>query len=204
VAVDWSTLVDRLRRGEELAAAELVSVLGAQLDLYSRTLDEGGTLSDIEREKAVENAIVKVARKIRDFDPTRATLPTWARGFVRNEMREALRKPREVPAGDHLQELLAQTKDRDDQAQAIAEGADPSERELAVLTLLLQLNPGDAELLYARAVERLTFQAIAERLDTGVTAAALRKRYQRARDFIIEAAQTDDHLKNLTEATETK
>lgn len=198
--MDWSTLVDRIRRGEESAAAELVSVLAAQLDLYARTVDQGGVLASSEREQAVETAIVKVVRKIRDFDPTRATLPTWARGFVRNEMREALRNRKEVPSGGDLADLLARTSTRDDYAQSLATGGEPSEREVALLSLLLQLNPGDAELLYAHAVEGLTFQAIADRLDSTVTAAALRKRYQRARNSIIEAAKNDDQLKHLTEA----
>ncbi|MEZ5194244.1 MAG: sigma factor [Nocardioides sp.] len=152
--MDWTTLVERLRRGEEAAAAELVSALAAQLDLYSQTLDDSNHLSTREREDAVEAAMVKVVRRIRDFDPTRATLPTWARGFVRNELREVLRSRKEAPVGDDLATFLASTQQRDERAQAIATGADPSDHEIAILTLLLQLNPGDAELLYAHAVRR--------------------------------------------------
>lgn len=199
--MDWTTLVERLRRGEDAAAAELVSALAAQLDLYSQSLDDSNRLSTREREEAVEAAMVKVVRRIRDFDPTRATLPTWARGFVRNEMREAFRSRKETPAGDDLATFLANTQERDERAQALATGAEPSQHEIALLTLLLQMSPGDAELLYAHAVEGLTFQAIADRLGTGVTPAALRKRHQRARNSILEAATAEPALKQLTEAT---
>lgn len=198
--MDWSTLVERVKRGEEAAGAELVSALAAQLDLYATTLDESNRLSTREREDAVEAAIVKVVRRIRDYDPTRATLPTWARGFVRNEMREAIRIQRETTAGTELETLLAESRERDDRAARVATGEQVTDAEIAVLALLLQLNAGDAELIYAHAVERLPFQAIADRLGTGVTAAALRKRYQRARNTLIEAAKTDEHLQHLTEA----
>lgn len=198
--MDWSTLVERIKRGEDAAGAELVSVLAAQLDRYALTLDESRRLSTREREEAVEAAVVKVVRRIRDYNPSRATLPTWARGFVRNELREAIRSRKEIIAGTELETLLAQSRERDERAARPESGENATPAQIALLTLLLQLKPGDAELIYLRAVELLPFQSIADRLETDITAAALRKRYQRSRDALIEAAKADPHLKHLTEA----
>ena len=197
--MDWTGLVDAIRAGDRMAGQRLVSALGALMDVYCEQI--APDLGPGDRDKVVEQALCDVVDRIDRFDKNRATLPTWARGFVRNGVREARRRPREIPASDML-DTLRLNAERD----AALYGSDPSEdtpddgpsaREVALAALLLLLKPSESTLLYAHAVEGLTFAQIAERLDHEVTEAALRKRYQRIRRNVLKMAHQDDDLRPL-------
>ncbi len=189
--MDWPGLIANIKDGDPAAGPRLIDALAAQLDLYCRSI--APDLSQIEQEDAVEKALCKVIAKIDRYDADKATLPTWARGFVRNEVREVRRRDvREIPTGEpYVFVDLDFTQARDDRETEI-----PNDRGLALVAVLLCLDPGDADLLYAHVVEALPFQTIADRLGAP-SAAALRKRYQRAREKVLALASADDVLKHL-------
>lgn len=207
--MNWAGLVARIKAGDQSAGPELVSVLGPQLDLYCERI--APHLSTLNREQAVEIALMKVVQKIDKYDLNRASLPVWARAFVRNALRDVLRDNRETPREhERLTEWLdagqlrdiANTEGVADLDETIDDQTTLPARHVALLSILMQLPPGDANLLYAHTVEGFPFTLLAERMShdsTPVTAATLRKRYQRAREKVIEAAKAEPDLRTLVE-----
>jgi RNA polymerase sigma-70 factor (ECF subfamily) len=86
-----------------------------------------GGLRDLADEVLQEAWLIAV-RRVRRFDPERATFATWLRGIAANVIRNALRKPRstaelgEIPAKPRAEELRV--------AEALAELPEHYERVL--------------------------------------------------------------------------
>lgn len=192
--VDWSELIQQVLAGDRAAGPMLVNALVGRLDSYAASI--APDLSQVERETAVELAVTKVVDRIDRYDPTKATLPTWARRFVLNEINEIRRSPREVPTDPaHMPISFHLRPEADDPDQPL----DP--KYLALETLVLQLPAADSTLLELHIHDRLTFPEIAEKLGPPANSDALRQRYRRLKRRLRESARLDPDLKDLTEET---
>jgi RNA polymerase sigma factor (sigma-70 family) len=185
-AVDEAELIARIKAGDKSAASALISVLTTELDEYSRKI--GGDLGDFEREVAVENAMTRVVERIDRFDPARATLHTWARSFVRNELNELRRSPREIPTD-------ARELDRPITDPLTDDEPPPSPETTAMAALVLTLSQADQALLRLRVLEKLGFDEIAQYFGPPVRADTMRKRWERVQTKIARLAREDPDLR---------
>jgi len=191
--MDPSELIAMIKAGDRAAPAALVSLLAAELDEYSRFIAK--ELGDLEREGAVDNAMVRLVKRIDFYDPAKGTMYGWARAFVRFELADLYRRTRETPTEQTELDNLSATP--------LGDATDPDQpinpRGLAIELILNQLSDADQALFMMHEHEGLTFSEIAEVLGPPARADALRKRYQRARNKVIAAARTDPDLKHLTD-----
>lgn len=193
--MDEAELIAMIKAGEKAAASALVSMLAADLDEYSRQV--GGDLGDLEREVAVENAMKRVVRRIDRYDPTKASLHTWARSFVRNELKELRRSTREIATEDG--DIDRPVPDTDSEEEKPLSAA-----TTAMAALVLSLSEADQTLLRLRVFEKLDFEEIAQCLDPPPRADALRKRWERVKAKIAKLAREDSDLRPYTEDEEEK
>jgi RNA polymerase sigma factor (sigma-70 family) len=189
--VQESELIRLLRLGDPAGASLLVSKYGASMDAYARDL--APDLGDYDREIAVDRAAQKVVRRIDDFDEQRGSLGGWLRSFLRFELLESRRdRDREI-AMEHAR--LAELTTAGPPTPGM-----PTSQSVALAALVLQLlTEAEQELLVLHLHERLTLSAIAKRLGPPpVTAEALRKRYERIKAKLYNAARHDPDLRHLT------
>jgi RNA polymerase sigma factor (sigma-70 family) len=188
-----SELIRLLRMGDPAGASLLVSKYGASMDAYARNL--APDLSDYDRETAVDRAAQKVVRRIDEFDAKRGSLGGWLRYFVRFELLESRRDRHREIATEHarLDELAT---------LGPSSPTGPTPQSVALAALVLQLlTEAEQQLLVLHLNEKLTFSAIAERLGPPpITADALRKRYERIKAKLYNAARHDPDLRHLTDA----
>ena len=182
--MDLSSIVDMLRDDDPSAAALLVSVLGPQL--YPYAAEVAPDLSQADREQAVEAAVAEVARRIDDYDERRATLQTWARGFVRNKVRAQRAR---LPGGAPAAPLADDTAGAVPPAQETGDAARDAHLSEIVLT---HLTDAEYVLLRLRLSERLSHALIAEHV--GVREETVKKRYQRIIAKLAAATRGDPQL----------
>jgi RNA polymerase sigma factor (sigma-70 family) len=183
-----SEWVDAARTGDPAASAALVSLYGAQLLSYSRLLMPWASEAAVEEvtERAVEKALVR----IRSYQPDRASLPSWFRGFIRFEVRDFnKREPDRHRVTDlNLESVVTPTSKDSEIPQEIAE----------ILTRLLdQASETDQLLISLRTIEHLPYSAIAEMI--GVSEATCRQRHLRALRRLREKAQMEKSLLSYVE-----
>lgn len=195
--MDEAELIAKIKLGDMSAASALISLLAAGLDEYSRKI--GGDLGDFEREQAVDKAMARLVERIDQYDPTKASLHTWARGFVRNELKELRRSVREIAteAGGLDSAVTDPDPLTDDEPP-------PSAETTAMAALVLSLSEADQTLIRLRVMEKLDFEAIAQCFDPPVRADAMRKRWERIRTKIARLAGEDPDLKRYTTEEEEK
>ncbi|MBI3648910.1 MAG: sigma-70 family RNA polymerase sigma factor [Actinobacteria bacterium] len=170
-------LVELLREGDEAAAPLLVSVLAPSIIDYAVGIallsQSGPSLSQTELEEVAEAAIERAIKRLQVFDPSRASFPTWVRGFVRNGIR---RRQRLV-----LQQaqLLGSSSGWSDDFDF---DLDPTRRSPQTLRVAPEivgaLSEADQQILRLRHVQSLSYAAISARL--GVSEDAARQRHARA------------------------
>jgi DNA-directed RNA polymerase specialized sigma24 family protein len=198
VTIDWSRLECLLRAGDAAAWPLLTNSLVPRLDAYARQYAKD--LSPADREIAVDNATEKIVDRIDQYDRTKGSLLTWARAIVRREIDEIRRSsPNALPTDPvKVNDALADvTTGPDPTADAALN--DPKElprAHLAIASIVLQ-DP-DGALIQARLVERLSYDDIAENLGPPpVTAATLRKRFERALQRVKAATHLEPDLQHL-------
>lgn len=74
-------LIRAAQEGQPHAGAFLISLYGPRLLGYCRTI--APDLSEVDREYICEQAVENACRKIDEYDPAKASLKAWLRGFVR-------------------------------------------------------------------------------------------------------------------------
>jgi RNA polymerase sigma factor (sigma-70 family) len=196
--MEWAGLVEAIKAGDPIAEHWLANALAGRLQSYCRMV-AGEVLGTLEQEAVVEQTLARVISKIDTFKEERASLPEWARGIMRNQIRDVLRGRREVATDDAILNSLTTISG---DAEAWIEGDEDSLKrarpvELAIVELMQKLDRAQADLVYMRAAEGLTFAQIAARLQGDVDEATLRKRYQRARDRLLLDAASNNELKGL-------
>lgn len=200
--MDWTRLIEQVRRGDPLAGPLLINSLAGRLDRYAEY--RAKDLGQADREDAVERALGKIVDNIDSYDPEKGTFLTWARAIVRRELAEARRTQEARPlSSDALAERLAETftgsDPTADAALLAAEGeaAPVSPAHVAIAALVLQLPPADIALIEAHGLERMTFPEIAEQLGPPATADNLRQRFSRIRKKLVDAGRDDPDLAHL-------
>jgi RNA polymerase sigma factor (sigma-70 family) len=200
--VDWTRLIEQVRRGDPLAGPLLINSLAGRLDRYAEY--RAKDLSQADREDAVERALAKIVENIDSYDPGKGSFLTWARAIVRREIAEARRTQQARPDSfDALAEGLATTSTGSDPTADAAilavegEAAPVSPAQVAIAALVLQLPPADISLIEAHVLEGLTFPEIAEQLGPPATADNLRQRFSRIRKKLVDAGRDDPDLAHL-------
>lgn len=168
--MDDPELIRRILEGDDLAGSMLVSLYGPRLASYARAI--AGELSDADREVICEGAIEKAVRKMDLYDPAKASLYWWMRGFIRSEV-SAWRRSME-----RLSPLDPETaEEQQPPPTQMSTGTREAARELA--RVLSELSHTDQLIIGLRDSEGLSYSEIAARLG-GVNEEACRKRHSRA------------------------
>lgn len=169
--MDLEKLLAAVRDGESWAGPALVTLLMPMLLRYAEEI--GNDLSSAEREEAVERAVIRSVDRIERYDPTRASFPSWVRGFLRFAVADCRREKgyiSEVP--------LDETVESESDSPAVV--PDTEEATNGLTWPLLQLDVTDQVIIALRDFEGLTYAQCAERIGGGVTAGACRVRHFRA------------------------
>ncbi len=171
-ASGWSDreLLERARRGEELAVEPFVRRMGCVpriLSVLNRRL--GTQLDEHDLADLAQDTVVLVWRKLDAFDGS-CTLETWAYGIARLEYMNALR--RKLRARRNALEL--------DVADSEAEQPSPAADGLAREELegwLSELDPEESAVVRKKHFEGKTFEELAEEL--GISPNTAKTRYYR-------------------------
>jgi len=174
-------LITDARAGKPHAAPFLISLHGPALAGYLRAI--ASDLSDTDRELIAERAIEAAVRKIDRYDPTHGPFAAWLRGFVRYEV---LNWRRATARLDSLDAVDVPTPDPPCHTNP------PSEVVTAVTDALRTLRPAGQVIIALHDIERLPSKEAAARL--GITDAACRQRYARARRRLAAVAARDPRL----------
>ncbi len=175
-------LIADARAGKPHAAPFLISLYGPALAGYLRAI--ASDLSDTDRELIAERAIEAAVRKIDHYDPTQAPFAAWLRGFVRHEV---LNWRRSTSRLDSLERVDMPSPDPPGQTDP------PSEVMAAVTDAFRTLRSADQVIIALRDIEQLPSKEAAARL--GITDAACRQRYARARQRLEAVAARDQRLR---------
>jgi RNA polymerase sigma factor (sigma-70 family) len=163
-------LIRAAKEGQQHAGAFMISLYGPRLLGYCRAI--APDLSDVDREFICEQAVENACRKIDEFDPAKASLMGWLRGFVRYGVLN-WRRAAGTRARDPVDELSLPAQ----QPPAWPELA-PDDPRLAWLATAVQALPLHQQLLLAlRFKENLPSREIADRL--GLSDDAVRQRLSR-------------------------
>jgi len=140
-------------------------------------------LSLVRREEVaedlVQNALIAAYRKISAFDPSR-DFGNWVRGMVRMEYLNWVRAESEVPLEQSVLDALDWRHRQWDEA---ARGREAGPLD-ALQHCLQRLQESVRQVVDAFYIQRLDCNAIGEK--TGVPPPAIRKRLERARQFLLE------------------
>jgi RNA polymerase sigma factor (sigma-70 family) len=179
--VDDEDLIQAAREGKEHAGPFLVSLYAPMLLGYARGL--ASDLGDSACEQICECAVERAVRKIDLYDPTKGDFAGWARSMLRYVALDYRRDNARLQSIDGLD---------------LAEPETQSSREIpggvtAALTEVVgQLSEPDQAILALREIEQLPSQTVAALL--GISDAAVRQRYSRARQRLVRIAQNDQRL----------
>jgi RNA polymerase sigma factor (sigma-70 family) len=167
-------LVRQAAAGDVQARERLAKRLACVGRMAAAMNREGAFGIDLEALRDVaQSAVVRLLGKLDEFRGD-ATIETWARGFLRGELLNAVRSLRRQRA--HFEPL---TPDQEQASgPAPAEQLEASELPLVVARCLERLPPGDQELLRRHIGGEQEFAAIAAA--TGATLDSLKSRYYRA------------------------
>lgn len=200
---EWRELLDAVKAGEPAAGPSLITVVAPLLDSYALRI--GQDLSQREREDAVEKALTEVVRRIDSYDEGTATLPSWARAFVRHAIADIRRGSREQPTGpSELQRIAGNGVEAPmEGVEGKSDDGDLLSPQAMALTSLMTtvLSEADQLLITLHVHQKLTFEEISAVLggERPPSAAALRKRYERGRRRLRNAAAAEPNLKHFME-----
>lgn len=173
--------LDRARRGDRVAFGKLVEAYqGPVYNLAYRMLNNRG-----EAEEAAQEAFIRAYTRLDTYDPTRK-FSTWILSITSNYCIDLIRKRRATLLSiDHpLPPHPALMSDRADGPESQAVN---SERETLVQTLLATLPEDYRETVVLRYWYDLSYEEIAEVMDT--TVSAIKSRLFRARRQMAEATE---------------
>lgn len=179
--MDDEDLIQAAREGKEHAGPFLVSLYAPMLLGYARGL--ASDLGDSACEQICEWAVERAVRKIDLYDPTKGDFAGWARSMLRYAALDYRRDNARLQSIDDLD---------------LAEPAARSSREIpddvtaSLAEVVGQLSEPDQAILALREIEQLPSQTVAALL--GISDAAVRQRYSRARQRLIRIAQHDQRL----------
>jgi RNA polymerase sigma factor (sigma-70 family) len=179
--VDDEDLIQAALEGKEHAGPFLVSLYAPMLLGYARGL--ASDLGDSGCEQICEWALERAVRKINLYDPTKGDFAGWARSMLRYAALDYRRDNARLQSIDSLD---------------VAEPEKQSSREIpevvtAALTEIVGLlSEPDQAILALREIEQLPSQTVATLL--GISDAAVRQRYSRARQRLVRIAQNDQRL----------
>jgi len=189
--MDWRELVRLLRDGDAAAGPMLISAVAPGLYAYAKSL--APNLPPVDREIAVEAAMEKVVRRIERYDETRASLPTWARAFVRHELAELTRQPHAIPTDPN--QLPSQPPRTPGDTDDDDPRDDLTSEQAAAISLLFALPETDVIVVQLHLADHLTHKEIAERI--GSTEGAVKTRYSRAISKLRAIAADHPDLRHL-------
>ncbi|SFT63845.1 RNA polymerase sigma factor, sigma-70 family [Geodermatophilus amargosae] len=183
--MDEKELIELLRAGDPSAVPLLLTYLGSTCDAYAEAI--AGDMAQVDRELAVESALTEVARKIDKFvDQGRGLLP-WAKGFVRQALRDARR---DAPGRTHLD------WDHVPEAEAEPTSDEPRPEATSMVSLMLTvLTEDESALILARLVDNVPYGVLAA--NAGKSETTMRQRFSRAFRKLKEAARSDPSLRHL-------
>ncbi len=179
--MDDEDLIQAALEGKEHAGPFLVSLYAPMLLGYARGL--ASDLGDSGCEQICEWAVERAVRKIDLYDPTKGDFAGWARSMLRYAALDYRRDNARLQSIDSLD---------------VAEPETQSSREIpedvtAALTEIVGLlSEPDQAILALREIEQLPSQTVATLL--GISDAAVRQRYSRARQRLVRIAQNDQRL----------
>jgi RNA polymerase sigma-70 factor (ECF subfamily) len=144
-------LIRALRRGDPHAVELVTAAYGPLLRGYlSETLQDRDAVSDV-----LQQTLLDVWRRGRDYDPERAVLSTWLLVIARSRAIDHLR--RRVPEPVDLDTLTALTdRDREDETAALLE-------RWQVTAMIATLPRDEAQILRLRFYDGLSQAQIADR-----------------------------------------
>ncbi len=179
--MDDEELIRAAREGKEHAGPFLVSLYAPMLLGYARGL--ASDLGDSACEQICEWAVERAVRKIDLYDPRKGDFAGWARSMLRYAALDYRRDNARLQSIDDLDLAEPETQSSreipDDVTAALAEAVG-------------QLSEPDQAILALREIEQLPSQTVAALL--GISDAAVRQRYSRARQRLIRIAQHDQRL----------
>lgn len=174
-------LIRAAREGKEHAGPFLVSLYAPMLLGYARGL--ASDLGESACEQICEWAVERAVRKIDLFDPAKGDFAAWARSMLRYAARDYRRDNARLQSLDGLDIPEPTTQP----SRVI-----PDTVAIALTDAVRQLSEPDQAILALREIEELPSQTVAALL--GISDAAVRQRYSRARQRLIRIAQTDQRL----------
>ena len=179
--MDDENLIQAAREGKQHAGPFLVSLYAPMLLGYARGL--ASDLGDSGCEQICEWAVERAVRRIDLYDPAKGDFAGWARCMLRYAALDYRRDNARLQSNVSLD---------------IAEPDPQPSREIpgdvtAALTQVVgQLSEPDQAILALREIEQLPSQTVAALL--GISDAAVRQRYSRARKRLTQIAQNDERL----------
>lgn len=173
--------LERARRGDRVAFGKLVEAYqGPVYNLAYRMLNNRG-----EAEEAAQEAFIRAYTRLETYDPSRK-FSTWILSITSNYCIDLIRKRRAtlLSIDQPLPPHPALMSDRADGPESQAVN---SEREALVQTLLATLPEDYRETVILRYWYDLSYEEIAEAMDT--TVSAIKSRLFRARRQMAEATE---------------
>ncbi len=179
--MDDEDLIQAAREGKEHAGPFLVSLYAPMLLGYARGL--ASDLGDSACEQICELAVERAVRRIDLYDRIKGDFAGWARSMLRYAALDYRRYNARLQSIDGLDlaepETLPSREFPDGVTAALAE-------------VVGQLSEADQAILALREIEQLPSQTVAALL--GISDAAVRQRYSRARQRLVRIAQNDQRL----------
>lgn len=169
------------REGKEHAGPFLISLYAPMLLGYARGI--ASDLGDSACEQICEWAVERAVRKIQLYDPARGDFAGWARSMLRYAALDYRRDNARLQNIDSLDLVEPETQFNREI---------PEETAVALAGTVGQLSEPDQAILALREIEQLPSKTIASLL--GITDAAVRQRYSRARQRLVRIAQDDQRL----------
>ena len=188
--MNWQDLAEAVQKGDPSAGPNLVSALAPMLDFCA--LVDAPDLSQRQREDAVQRALQSIVAGIQNYDPNLGSFAAWSRGNLKFKLRDMRRRDPEIAVDPSRLVSFARAE------RPIDEESSPDALAFAELVARV-LTPGEQALLALHIMESMTFAEIADRLGPPANPPALRKRYQRARARVLQAAREDPTLTHLTQ-----
>ena len=179
--VDDEDLIRAAREGKEYAGPFMISLYAPMLLGYARGL--ASDLGDSGCEQICEWAVERAVRKIDLYDPAKGDFAAWARSMLRYAALDYRRDNARLQNIDNLDVALPETQS----SREI-----PGDITTALAEAVGQLSEPDQVILALREIEQLPSKTIAALL--GITDAAVRQRYSRARQRLVRIAQNDQRL----------
>lgn len=179
--VDDADLIQAAREGKEYASSFLVSLYAPMLLGYARAV--ASDLGDSGCEQICERAVERAVRKIDLYDPAKGDFAGWTRSMLRYAALDYRRDNARLQRIDSLDVAKPETQSRREI---------PEEIIVALAEVVRHLSEPDQAILALREIEQLPSQTIAALL--GISDAAVRQRYSRARQRLVRIAQGDQRL----------